>query len=267
MYIKAEKISKMLGGNQIFTDLTIELSKGDFVGLVGRNGCGKTTLLQLLAECEQVDAGRIMKKKGTKLGYLHQIPSYPKKFTGLDVLNEVFGEVVMMEQQLAMYEREMKNASPEQLEQMLLIYGDLQERFLQAGGYEREATIQMIVQGLGIQSFVQSPFHLLSGGEQTKVMLGQLLLMKPDILLLDEPTNHLDMTAIEWLGQYLQTFAGAILIVSHDRHFLNAVVKKIVELEEGECHTYIGNYNDYVREKEARILREFQQYEEQQKKD
>ncbi|MED1203600.1 ribosomal protection-like ABC-F family protein [Heyndrickxia acidicola] len=266
MYIKTESIKKMIGGNIIFEQLTMELQQGEIVGLIGRNGCGKTTLLQLLSEKETVDLGRIVKKKGISIGHLHQIPMYPATYTGIDVLYEAFNQVLSIQQELKLYEQQLTEAKGEKLEEALQRYGELQEHFMQLGGYEIDAKVQKVIQGLNLNGFVHTLFTDLSGGEQTKLMLGQILLREPDVLLLDEPTNHLDMHAIEWLEEYIESFSGAALIVSHDRHFLNVVANRIIELEDEELTQYVGNYDDYVSEKEARLLLEFQQYEEQQKK-
>ncbi|WP_227396186.1 ribosomal protection-like ABC-F family protein [Jeotgalibacillus aurantiacus] len=266
MYMKAEQIAKMMGGTKIFESLTIEVKENEVVGLVGPNGCGKTTLLKLMAEHEPVDAGRIIRKKGLSVGYLNQIPSFPSHWTGQAVLLTAFEQVVSMEKQMKELEREMGQADPVQLERLLVKYGDLQEQFTALGGYERDAKIQAVIQGLKLSRFIDQPFCQLSGGEQTKVMLGFLLLKNPDLLLLDEPTNHLDMDAIEWLEGFVKAHHGAILMVSHDRHFLNQTATRIVEIEDGETYSYKGNYDAYVKEKEARIMQEFHEYEEQQKK-
>ncbi|QCR32375.1 ABC transporter ATP-binding protein [Lysinibacillus sp. SGAir0095] len=263
MSIKAENITKIYGGTVIFEGLTMEIHNGERVAIVGRNGCGKTTLLKLLANIDTPDVGRIIKKKGSTIGYLHQIPPY-KNVLSINVLKEAFTSIITLSEQMHLLEQQM--ASAVDLDKLLKQYGEIQEQFILQGGYEIEAKIQMIANGLGITPLLQTPFHLLSGGEKTKVMLGQILLLNPHILLLDEPTNHLDMNAIEWLEDYLKNYDGTLIVVSHDRQFMNAVVSKIIEIENGEPYSYVGNYNDYVRNREARILSEFAQYEEQQKK-
>lgn len=266
MLLKAESIAKMMGGNMIFENMTIEVKDSEVLGLVGPNGCGKTTLLKLLTEKEPVDSGRIIKKKGLTLGYLHQIPSYPESWTGSDVLLTAFEKVTAVEKQMKVLEQEMTEASPEELERLLSQYGDLQEQFTLLEGYERDAKIQAVINGLQLNKLVEMPFTHLSGGEQTKVMLGTILLTNPDLLVLDEPTNHLDMDAIEWLEGFIKSHKGAVLMVSHDRHFLNQTATRIVEIEDGEPYNYKGNYDAYVKAKEERIMQEFHHYEEQQKK-
>ncbi|TFE02337.1 ribosomal protection-like ABC-F family protein [Jeotgalibacillus salarius] len=266
MLLKAENIAKMMGGNIIFEDMTIEVKDSEIIGLVGPNGCGKTTLLKLLTEKEPVDSGRIIKKKGLTLGYLHQIPSYPEGWTGNDVLLTAFEKVMAVEKQMKVLEQEMALASPEELDHLLIKYGDLQEQFAILEGYERDAKVQAVINGLQLNRLVDMPFNNLSGGEQTKIMLGTILLTNPDLLVLDEPTNHLDMDAIEWLETFIKTHKGAVLMVSHDRHFLNQTATRIVEIEDGETYSYKGNFEAYVKAKEERIMQEFHQFEEQQKK-
>lgn len=263
MSIKAENVTKIYGGTVIFEGLTLEIHDGERVAIVGRNGCGKTTLLKVLANIESPDVGRIIKRKGTSIGYLHQIPPY-EHVLAIDVLKEAFASILAMQEKMQELEQQM--ASSEQLDKLLKQYGEIQEQFMILGGYEIEAKIQMIANGLGITPLLQTPFQLLSGGEKTKVMLGQILLLNPQILLLDEPTNHLDMNSIEWLEGYLKNYEGTLIVVSHDRQFMNEVVTKVIEIENGEPYSYTGNYDDFVKMREARILNEFSQYEEQQKK-
>lgn len=261
--IKAENVTKIYGGTVIFEGLTLEIHDGERVAIVGRNGSGKTTLLKVLANIESPDVGRIIKRKGTSIGYLHQIPPY-EHVLAIDVLKEAFASILAMQEKMQELEQQM--ASSEQLDKLLKQYGEIQEQFMILGGYEIEAKIQMIANGLGITPLLQTPFQLLSGGEKTKVMLGQILLLNPQILLLDEPTNHLDMNSIEWLEGYLKNYEGTLIVVSHDRQFMNEVVTKVIEIENGEPYSYTGNYDDFVKMRETRILNEFSQYEEQQKK-
>ncbi|WP_285852359.1 ribosomal protection-like ABC-F family protein [Robertmurraya korlensis] len=266
--LSVNSISKMFGGNTIFENLSLEIHEGDRVGLVGRNGSGKTTLFKLLAGEEIPDSGQIHWRKGTTIGYLKQIPVFQIDITALDVLKTAFAALVEMEKQ--MKELEVKMASPslsaEELERSVEKYGQLQDQYTLLGGYEMDANIDRISNGLSIQHLLDKSFQSLSGGEKTKIGLAQLLLQHPDLLLLDEPTNHLDLMSVEWLGQFLKEYKGTVVIVSHDRFFLDDVVTKMLDLEDGEITLYIGNYSVFVKEKEERLLKEFQAYEEQQKK-
>lgn len=266
MICTIQQISKMLGGNTIFENLSLDIKSGDKLGIVGRNGSGKTTLFKLIAGVEPPDAGQIHYKKGTTIGYLSQIPSFEKTTSGYDVLKSAFAELVTIQQQLAELELKLSDAEDENLERLLLQYGQLQDEFVRRDGYSMDSEIEKVINGLQLRLFVERDFRDMSGGEQTKVMLGKLLLTQPDLLLLDEPTNHLDLFAVEWLEEFLADYAGTVVIISHDRYFLDHVVKKVADLEEGELHLYIGNYSSFIQEKEERLLREFQDYEEQQKK-
>lgn len=266
----AYQLSKMYGANLIFENISLEIHEGDRIGLVGRNGSGKTTLFKLLAQTESPDEGEVHVKKGAKVGYLAQTPLFPEEVTVNDVLHKPFAEMLETEKQMNKTAEEMGGpaaADPKQLKRLLEKYDTLQQSFERNGGYEIESNIQKVICGLGIEeSFLDRPFTSLSGGEQTKVGLAAALLEEPDLLLLDEPTNHLDLASIEWLENFLRTYNGAVMVVSHDRYFLDQVVTRIFDLEDGKLTFYQGNYSDFVKEKEARLLAQFQQYQEQQKK-
>lgn len=260
-------IAKMYGGNTIFEDISLEIKEKEKVGLVGRNGSGKTTLFRLLAGKETPDAGQIHWKKGIKIGYLEQIPEYKAVSLVKDVLKQAFSNLVIIEEKMKQMEQEMaKDNSSTQLQLLIEEYGKLQEFFTNAGGYEMDAKIEKVVNGLNIQHLVTKEYGDLSGGERTKIGLAMILLEEPDFLLLDEPTNHLDLMAVEWLGRFLQEYNGTILLISHDRYFLDEVIQKVIDLEDGEVTTYHTNFTNFTKEKEERLLREFQAYEEQQKK-
>lgn len=259
-------IVKSFGGNIIFEDLSFEIHEGNRVGLVGRNGSGKTTLLKMLANQETVDGGVIHWKKGLKIGYLAQIPDY-NDLTVNEVLKTAFEQLVKTELKLQQLEIEMgQELSPEQLQRLMNEYGKLQDDFILNGGYEMDAQMDTVTHGLNITNLIDKPFTLLSGGEKTKVGLALSLLTKPELLLLDEPTNHLDLMAIEWLGTFLKEYSGTIILISHDRYFLDEVVTKVLDMEDGEIELYHTNFSGFVKEKEERVLREFQEYQEQQRK-
>ncbi|QED49344.1 ribosomal protection-like ABC-F family protein [Cytobacillus dafuensis] len=260
-------IGKMYGGNLIFENISFEIHEKDRVGLVGRNGGGKTTLFRLLAGAEEPDAGQVHWKKGTEIGYLAQIPNYSNEITTKLVLQTAFSSLLEMDKKMKQLEEEMgSEQDSDQLQILIEQYGDFQDQFAIKGGYEIEANIERIVNGLQISDLLEKPFGKLSGGEKTKVGLALILLKNPDFLLLDEPTNHLDLMAVEWLGGFLKDYNGTVVVVSHDRYFLDEVVNKIYDLEDGEIQCYQTNFTGFVKEKEERLLREFQAYEEQQKK-
>lgn len=261
-------ISKMYGGNIIFQDMSFEINEKDRVGLVGRNGSGKTTLLRLIAGMEEPDSGKIHWKKGLRIGYLAQIPVYDSKMTVRDVLETAFDELIIVQQDMQKLEEEMAASAEDSvmLERLLAKYGVLQENFSLGGGYEMDANIDRIANGLNIVELLDSNFNSLSGGEKTKAGLALSLLRNPDLLLLDEPTNHLDIMAAEWLAEFISSYEGTVVIISHDRYFLDETATKILDMEDGEIELYHSNYSGFLKEKEEKLLREFQAYEEQQKK-
>ncbi|PGO65017.1 ABC transporter ATP-binding protein [Bacillus cereus] len=260
-------VMKSFGGNIIFENISLEIKNGERVGLVGRNGSGKTTIFGLLTGKESLDAGAIHMKKGTRIGHVAQIPKFDEVMTVYDVLSSAFKVEKELEKEMHALE---KNMAVEQeqsaLEKLMERYGVIQEKFAFLGGYEIEANIMKVANGLQVTDLFSRVFTELSGGEQTKVSLAYMLLQKPDLLLLDEPTNHLDLFAVEWLEQFLKEYTGTVIVISHDRYFLDEVVTKIFDLEDGGIHVYHTNYSQFVEEKEERLLQEFQAYQEQQKK-
>jgi ATP-binding cassette, subfamily F, member 3 len=262
-----DRVSKTFGGNKLFENISMEMNEGQRIGLVGRNGTGKTTIFKLITKIEHADEGNVYVKKGLKIGYLAQVPTFVDEYTVLDVLYTAFSQVRELEQKLRLLEGKMATTQDErQLQKQMDEYGAIQEQFAFQGGYEMEADIQKIVNGLNITPLLHQSFMSLSGGEQTKVGLALILLQKPDLLLLDEPTNHLDIHAVEWLEQFLKEYNGSVIVISHDRYFLDEVVTKIIDAEDGELHAYNTNYSNFVKEKEERLLQEFHMYQEQQKK-
>ncbi|MFI8684397.1 ribosomal protection-like ABC-F family protein [Rossellomorea sp. NPDC077527] len=263
----AQELSKMFGGNLIFEDLSFEIPEGSRIGLVGRNGTGKTTIFKLLSGVETPDKGLVHLKKGAKVGYLAQIPQYGQGTKGIDVLRSAFSELIEIGERLKELESKMgAEQDPEKLNRLLEEYGKRQDEFTLLGGYEIESSIAKIVNGLDIEELVEKDFTSCSGGEQTKLCLGLILLQKPDLLLLDEPTNHLDIGAVEWLEDFLKEYEGTVMCISHDRYFLDHVINKVYDLEDGELTVYHTNYSGFVKEKEERLMIEFQAYQEQQKK-
>ncbi|WP_379132782.1 ribosomal protection-like ABC-F family protein [Paenibacillus sp. sgz500958] len=271
MIIQCQNVQKYHGAQEVLSDITFDIRQGDKIGLIGRNGCGKSTLFQLLSGEERTDRGQISIRKGSVIGLLAQIQEAGSDETVLTILQRSFSEPLQWQNRLRELEAEMSTLSAESDEagwnRLLKEYGSLQDRFEAAGGYEIEAHIQRVAAGLGIGTGQYDRiFSSLSGGEKTKVGLAELLLRRPDVLLLDEPTNHLDMEAIEWLEQFLKDYDGTVLAISHDRYFLDAVISKVIEIEDGEAFIYHTNYSGYQTEKEARLLQQFADFQEQQKK-
>ena len=260
-------VSKMFAGNPVYHKMSFEVYEKDRIGLVGTNGSGKTTILKLLSAVDTPDEGTISIKKGAVIGYLSQIPHFNFEWTCRDVLESAFVEMNAIEERLNYLGEQMANGcNDEQLNKYMHEYGALQDSFLELGGYEKGSKIDRVCNGLALQELMSLPFSQVSGGEKTKVSLAYILLKQPDILLLDEPTNHLDISAVEWLEEYVKNYTGTVIIVSHDRYFLDQVVNKIFDLEDGELNIYYQNYSGFVLEKEKKLMLEFQEYQEQQKK-
>lgn len=265
--LAVKEIKKSFGIYPILDGLSFEIQDFDRVGIVGRNGCGKTTLFKMILGLEIPDEGHIFIRKEARIGYVEQIPEFKPEITVRDVLMMAFEELNYKGEELRKLEAQMADVEGKVLEQCLSKYALLSQAFEMAGGYEIEANINKIVTGFKMsEDFLKKPYNTLSGGEKTTVLLGKVLLQNPDILLLDEPTNHLDIQALEWLEEYLKQYKGAVVIISHDRYFLDKVVNKIIDIEEGVATVYKGNYSEYVKEKERILLEEFEAYEDQQKK-
>ena len=251
-------------GHKILDGLTFQVDTGERVGLLGPNGCGKTTLLRILTGVMDYDEGDVVIAPGKRMGLISQIPVYPAGYTVEDVLATAFEPLREMEREMAALAEQMGEGSNPAL---LARYDKLTAAFEAAGGYETDTKTNKVCNGLTIpQSMREQLFDKLSGGEKTRVNLARLILEDTDILLLDEPTNHLDLRATEWLEEYLDKFKGTVLTVSHDRYFLDKVVNRIVEIQSGKAEFYSGNYSFYVVEKERRYEEKLRQYEKEQAK-
>ena len=260
-------LEKHFGETVIFENITFELKSGERVGLIGANGSGKTTIMKILMNEENATKGEVFKRKAATLGYLNQIPDYDDQILVKDVIKLAFRELQQLQKDMLEMETLMTTLSGKELDQLMKQYGDKSHLFEQQGGYMMDTELSKITIGLNIDELMlERRFNQLSGGEQTRVVLGRILLEKPDVLLLDEPSNHLDIESIEWLESYLKTYEGAILIISHDRYFLDQVVNRILELTYDEAIVYHGNYTYYTVEKERRFLIAMKYYEQQQKK-
>ena len=252
-------------GKKILDGLTFQVDAGERVGLLGPNGCGKTTLLRILTGVMDYDEGEVVIAPGKRLGLISQIPVYPAGYTVEDVLDTAFAPLRQMEEEMASLAAKM--AAGESDPALLARYDKLTAAYQSGGGYETQTNKNKVCNGLSIpQDMRQRPFDQLSGGEKTRVNLGRLILEDTDILLLDEPTNHLDLRATEWLEEYLEKFKGTVLTVSHDRYFLDQVVDRIVEIKDGRAEFYPGNYSFYAVEKERRYEEQLRQYEKEQAK-
>ena len=238
---------------KILDGITFQIDTGERVGLLGKNGAGKTTLFRILTGELDYDAGEVSIASGRRLGLISQIPVYPEGYTVEDVLKSAFSRMQRMEDEMNSLSQQM--ASGDESEETLRRYGELSAKFEGLGGYDTETPINKVANGLSIPPEMRERlFDTLSGGEKTRVNLGRLILEDTDILLLDEPTNHLDLHAIEWLEQYLSTFKGTVVAISHDRYFLDRTITRVIEVLDGKAEFYSGNYSFYAVEKERRYL-------------
>ncbi len=274
-------VKKYMDATLVLKDISFQVYSGEKVGIVGVNGSGKSTILKLIAGIEPMnyypgypqtssygyDEGFISLPREATCAYLEQIPQYDNDLKVIEVLKLAFEEVYSIENKMRELEEKMKFLQDNDLEKALKQYSDLVALYEVKGGYNTEEKLSKICTGLKLhESFLNKKFNLLSGGEKTTVVLGKLLMDNPDILLLDEPTNHLDMESIEWLENYLNSYNGIVIIVSHDRYFLDNIVTKIVEIEDMESITYKGNYSSYVSQKEENMRIQYEHFREQQKK-
>ncbi|MGJ7913526.1 ABC-F family ATP-binding cassette domain-containing protein [Neobacillus sp. LXY-1] len=265
--LQVNQLQKYFGADLILSNIKLELQTRDRVALVGRNGAGKSTLLKIIAGHLSHDGGEIIKPKGVSIGYLAQNTGLESSLSIWDEMLTVFEHLQQQEKALRRLEAQMADPevfnNPTKYERILKEYDQLQVTFKEQGGYQYEADIRSVLNGLNFQDSAVS-ISSLSGGQKTRLALGKLLLTKPDILILDEPTNHLDIETLSWLEQYLQGYSGAILIVSHDRYFLDKVVTQVYELSRNQIQRFTGNYSYYLEQKAANYERDLKLYEKQQ---
>src|SRR5579885_910891 len=264
-----EHLSKFFGAELIFSGVSFRVEAHDRIGLVGPNGAGKTTLLNLLAGKLQPDEGSVSYERGISTGYLPQIADFHPSRTLYEEMLTVFAQVHAWEDELAALATQMSDPAlleqPDAYNAVLERYAELQTKLEHAGGYTIEPSVRRVLDGLGFTREQQAaPATHLSGGQQTRAALGKLLLQEPDLLLLDEPTNHLDLAALEWLETYLASWKGALLVVAHDRYFLDKVTSRTLELAFGRIEEYPGNYTRYLELREERMERRMREYEAQQ---
>ena len=251
-------------GENLLDGLTFEIQEGERVAILGRNGCGKTTLLKILTGEMDYDDGEVYVNPNKRLGLISQIPHFPEGFLVEDVLHSAFADLWNIRMRMEAIEKQMQSGSDSEL---LREYDRLTVAFQAGGGYETDVETDKICNGLGItRQQRQQEFDSLSGGEKTRVNLARLLLEKTDILLLDEPTNHLDLRSVEWLESYVNTFKGTVVVISHDRYFIDRVAQRVIEITDGHAEFYSGNYSFYMDEKQARFDLQMKQYEQEQAK-
>ena len=251
-------------GENLLDGLTFEIQEGERVAILGRNGCGKTTLLKILTGEMDYDEGEVYVNPHKKLGLISQIPHFPEGYTVEDVLHSAFAELWRIHSRMEELEGKMQSDSNGEL---LREYDRLTAAFQAGGGYETDVETDKICNGLGISGQQREQlFDSLSGGEKTRVNLARLLLEKTDILLLDEPTNHLDLRSVEWLENYVHDFKGTVVAISHDRYFIDQIAQRVIEITDGHAEFYSGNYSFYMEEKQARFDLQMKQYEQEQAK-
>lgn len=256
--ISLNNIEKYYGANQVLENVSFEIHSNDRIGIVGKNGCGKSTLFKIITEEEPYDKGSFSKRKGIKIGYLLQDNSIYNDFEVEKLLHEGFKEINEM--------KKLMNTLLLDFENNIEEYGKLQEHYEKLGGYTTEEKIKKVVEGLKIdKNLFDKPFSQLSGGEKSRVILGKILLENPDVLLLDEPTNHLDIQTIEWLEEFIKNYEGSVVIISHDRYFLDKIVNKIVGISYGTSELFLTNFSSYLTEKKEKFERQLLEYQNQQK--
>ena len=260
--IGLNKVNKHFGFNKLLTDISFEIKTNERVALIGSNGCGKTTTLKLIKGLIDIDSGNIFIRKGATIGYLSQIPEISEKD---ELANDIYlkgiKELLDLEKRINDFAQTMDSSS-KSINQL----ATFQEEFRIKGGYELKSKIEKIKYGFKLsETLLNTKYNNLSGGEKTIVNLASMILASPDILLLDEPTNHLDIETLEWFEEYLNSYKGTVVIVSHDRYFLDRVINKVICLENGKSEIYHGNYSYYMEESETRFIQQFQKYKNQQK--
>ena len=261
MILNATNISKSFGSNEIIKDATFLVNEHENVAIVGVNGAGKTTLLKILTGEESADSGSITLAKDAKLGYLRQINNVDSALSIIDELYTVIEPILNMEKRMSQMQEDMKHLTGSELEELYSSYTSLTHSYELMDGYAAKSRVVGILKGLGFEEAdFDRKINTLSGGQKTRVFLAKLLLEEPDIILLDEPTNHLDLRSIEWLESYLLNYKGAVIIVSHDRYFLDKIVSKVIDIENGNVQMYLGNYTDFSNKKQMLLDAKMKEY-------
>lgn len=266
--LQASDVTRRFNGVTFFEHLSMQIQDKGRVGLVGRNGAGKSTLLKMITGETTPDEGEISRKKGLRVAYLAQNSGLDSTLSVYNEMREVFADVIALEAKMREVETAMANVTDyegEAYQRLLTDYDQMQYDFKEKNGYGYEATIRSVLHGFGFdESFYDRKIDSLSGGQRTRLAIAKQLLETPDLLILDEPTNHLDMETLAWLEQYLQNYNGALLVVSHDRYFLDRVVNEIYDMHSGQLDHYVGNYSRFMELKAQKILSEQKAYDKQQ---
>jgi len=261
LILNATNISKSFGSNEIIKDANFLVNEHEKVAIVGVNGAGKTTLLKILTGEEHADSGNVILAKDAKLGYLRQINNVDSTLSIIDELYTVIEHILNMEKRMLEMQEQMQHLSGEALEELYSSYTALTHSYELMDGYAAKSKVIGILKGLGFdENDFDRKINTLSGGQKTRVFLAKLLLEEPDIILLDEPTNHLDLRSIEWLESYLLNYKGAVIIVSHDRYFLDKIVSKVIDIENAEVQMYSGNYSDFSAKKQMLLDAKMKEY-------
>lgn len=266
--IELNNINKSYGIKSILNGFNLQIKKGEKIALIGQNGSGKSTILRIIAKQENIDSGNINIRKGAKIELLKQTyENETEYYTVKNYLYKSFEEILKIESKLSELEKQMAVGTYNlKIENLMNEYGRLQEKYLLAGGYEIQEKFNKICSKFGIdEQMLNQYYNFLSGGEKTKINLAKILLKEPDIILLDEPTNHLDIKSLEFLEELIAKYKGTVLIVSHDRYFLDKTTNKTILLENGKENIYYGNYSYFIKEDERRTLAQFENYKNQQK--
>ncbi|HEX8522391.1 MAG TPA: ABC-F family ATP-binding cassette domain-containing protein [Tepidisphaeraceae bacterium] len=260
-----QNIEKSFGQRVLFDKLNLNVEKGERLGFIGANGSGKTTLFKLLVGEATAEAGSVAIGDGVRVGYLKQDPTFSEE-TVIDEAELAFAELHSLAHQMRDLEHAMGEAQGEELEKILAKYQDVQHEFDLGGGYVWHHRLEATLLGVGLPRIIwEQKISTLSGGQRSRLALAKILIAEPDLLLLDEPTNHLDLAAIEWLEDYLESYKGAVVLISHDRFLLDRLATRIVWLTQGKIKSYPGNYSAFVSQRELQELTQARQYEEQQK--
>lgn len=263
--LSAVKLSKSFNIYPVFKDVSFQVNAGEKVALVGVNGAGKSTLLKIIAGDEQADGGDVVTMRGLRIAYLAQEATFDSDKTLHVEMLSVFDNVRNLQSEITQLEHQMGEASNGQLEALMQRYADLTHRFELEGGYDYETQITIVLEGLNFpREMWERPVSKFSGGQKTRAALAKALLSNPGLLMLDEPTNHLDLKTLEWLENFLRTWEGTLIVISHDRYFLDQVVTRVLDLSFGKVEDYPGNYSKYLNLRAERLERAFQEYEAQQ---